>query len=85
MINPEWIEAAADLAAAVEKGVAMRGNRKPVEAVAAAAAPTPVNVNISGITRDDFLIGMLILAGAVVVLAAAVLAHAAVVHHGLIA
>ena len=50
MFSPEWIEAAADMAAALEKGVAMRGNRKPAEPAVAAAAPTPVNVTVTGMS-----------------------------------
>jgi hypothetical protein len=83
MFNPEWIDAAADVAAVVEKGVAMR-NRKQAEAAATPAPPSPTVV-VNGISRDDFLMGVLIMAGAVLVLAAAMLAGAAIVHHGLTA
>ena len=85
MINPEWIEAAADLASAVEKGVAMRGNRKPAEPAVAAAVPTPVNFTFNGLSGEDWMKGILIMAGAVLVLAAAMLASAAIIHHGLVA
>jgi hypothetical protein len=79
MISPEWIEAAADLAAAVEKGVAMR-NRKPVEIPTAPAGPTVV---VDGISKEDFIKAAMILAAAVLGLAAAMLASALIVHHGL--
>jgi hypothetical protein len=82
MFNPEWIEAAADAAAVVEKGVAMR-NKKQVEA--AAAGPTAPTVVVNGISGQDFLMGVLILAGTMLVIAAAVLVGAAIIHHGLTA
>lgn len=90
MVNPEWIEAAAATVAAVEGGIGMGIRRKSVEQAVAAAVPaapaTPnLVVNNNGISRDDFLTGMLILAGAMLVLAAAMLASAAIVHHGLTA
>ena len=87
MVNPEWIEAVAATAAAVEGGVGMGIRRRPVEQAAADEVPTApaLVVNNNGISRNDFLMGMLILAGAMFVLAAAMLASAAIVHHGLTA
>jgi hypothetical protein len=76
MFNPEWIDAAADVAAAVEKGVAMR-NRKQAEA-AATPAPPPPTVMANGITGAECLLGMFLLA-------VAVLGAAFIIHHGLTA
>ena len=61
--DPAAIEAAGTVILAAETGVAMALGKKSAEKTAA-AAPTPVNVTVNGIGRDDFLLGMLILAGA---------------------
>jgi hypothetical protein len=50
-----------------------------------AAVPAPVNVTITGITGQEWMTGILIMAGVVLVLAAAMLASAAIIHHGLVA
>jgi hypothetical protein len=82
MVNPEWFDAAAATAAAVEGGVATFSRKPGDKAVTPAlATPAPVaapTVVVSGISGQDFLLGMLILA-------AAVLAAALVLHHGLTA
>jgi hypothetical protein len=64
-INPEWITASAEAVAAVENGIGMC-DKKDKNAAATPATP-------SGITGQDFLIGMLILAAAM--LAAAWIDH----------
>jgi len=58
---------------------------KGKKAVPAPAVPTPVNVTITGITEQEWMTGILIIAGAVLSLAAAMLASAAIIHHGLVA
>jgi hypothetical protein len=74
--DPAAIEAAGTVVLAAETGVAMLNRGK--KAVPAPTTPTPVNVTISGITGTEFLIG-------IVILALAVLAAAAIIHHGLVA
>jgi hypothetical protein len=74
--DPAAIEAAGTVVLAAETGAAMLNKGKKV--VPAPAAPTPVNVTITGMTGTEFLIG-------IVILALAVLAAAAIIHHGLVA
>jgi hypothetical protein len=73
MPDPAWLSAAAETAAAVEGGVTMFN--KKAGAKAAPAAPTVV---VSGMTGTEFLIGVFILA-------IAMLGAALIVHHGLVA
>ena len=73
-VNPLWVDAAGTAMLAVESGVAML-NRKPAEKTAAAAS-TPVNVVVQGISGQEFLMGMFILA-------LAMLGAALIIHHGL--
>jgi hypothetical protein len=82
MIDPEWISAGADVAAAAEKGFAMF--RKPAKEArevspvpAAAPAPAPAMTS-SGISSEALIYAALIIA-------AAILAAALIVHHGLVA
>lgn len=74
-VNPLWVDAVGTATLAAETGVAML-KRKPDEK-AAAAAPTPVNM-VLGITGQEFLIGMCILA-------LAMLGAAVIIRNGLIA
>ena len=74
MFNPEWIEAAADVVAAIEKGVSMRSRKQPE----ATAAPPPPTVVVNGITGAEYLLGVFLLA-------LAVLGAAVIIHHGLTA
>jgi hypothetical protein len=71
---PEIVTAAADVVVAVENGVAMRRNNNPPGPPAAPPAP----VMAGGISGEAFLIGMMILAFAI-------LGAAVIVHHGLAA
>jgi hypothetical protein len=77
IINPEWIGAAAEAVAAAEGGVTVF-RKKTEEKVAPAQAPTAPTVVVNGMTGQEFLLGMFILA-------AAILLAAAIVHHGLTA
>ncbi len=72
---PEIVTAAADMALAVENGVAMR--RKPTEPPSPPAPPA-ASVAAAGISGTEFLIGMMILALSLV-------AAALIIHHGLAA
>jgi hypothetical protein len=74
--DPAAIEAAGTVALAAETGAAMLGKGK--KRVPAPAAPTPVNATINGITGQDLLI-------AVAILALAIIAAALIIHHGLVA
>jgi hypothetical protein len=73
MFDPAWLSAAAETAAVVEGGVTMF-NKK----AGAKAAPTAPTVVVSGMTRTEFLIGVFILA-------IAMLGAALIVHYGLVA
>ncbi len=77
IINPEWIGAAAEAVAAVEGGVNVF-HKKSAEKEAPAQAPAAPTVVVNGMTGQEFLLGMFILA-------AAILLAAAIVHHGLTA
>jgi hypothetical protein len=71
--NPEDINAAADLARAVEEGFAMRHRKpEPVPEPPAAALPFP------GITGTQYLIG-------IAILSLALLGVAVIIHRGLVA
>jgi hypothetical protein len=75
-VIPEIIIAAAETAVAVEGGVSMFGNgKKDGQAAAPPAAPTVV---VNGLSKQDFLIGICILA-------LALLAMGVIIHHGLTA
>jgi hypothetical protein len=78
MFNPEWIEAAADAAAVVEKGVAMRSRKQAEAAATPPAALPPPTVVVNSITGAEYLFGMF-------VLALAMLGAAVIIHHGLTA
>jgi hypothetical protein len=69
----EMVAAAADVAVAVENGVAMRRNK---QSEAPPPAPPPLDSAAAGFSGSEFLIGMLMLA-------LAVLGAALIVHHGL--
>lgn len=69
MIDPNWIVAAAGMVTAAEGGVVMFKKSET-----APAAPTGGN----GISGSEYLLGMLILA-------IAMLGAAAIIHHGLVA
>jgi hypothetical protein len=71
------LEAAGTGILAAETGVAMAFNKKAAEKTAT-AAPTPVNVTMNGITGTEYLLGM-------VLLALAMLGAALIIHHGLTA
>jgi hypothetical protein len=75
-VNPLWVDAVGTAMLAAESGVAML-NRKSAEKTAT-AAPTPVNVVVQGITGQEYLIGMFLLA-------LAMLGAALIIHHGLTA
>lgn len=81
--DPAAIEAAGTVVLAAETGAAMLNKGK--KAVPASVAPTPVNVTITGITGQEWMTGILTIAGVVLLLAAAMLASAAIIHHGLVA
>jgi hypothetical protein len=68
---PEIVTAAADVAVAVENGVAMSRRTKPPD-----PSPPPPPTAAAGISGAEFLIGMMILA-------LAVLGAAVIIHHGL--
>jgi hypothetical protein len=72
MINPEWIGAAAEVAAAVE-GVAVFGKKQEA---AAAPAAVPGYATTTSLTPTIFLVG-------VAILAMAMLGAAVIIHHGL--
>jgi hypothetical protein len=82
-IDPAWFEAAATGIVAAE-GVPMHMHKKKAEA-AAATGPAAPTVVMNGISGQDFLMGVLMMTGAMLVLAVAMLASAAVIHHGLTA
>jgi hypothetical protein len=71
--NPEDIKAAADVARAVEKGLAMR-HKRPDPAPEPSAAAVP----FAGITGTQYLIG-------IAILSLALLGVAVIIHHGLVA
>ena len=73
-VNPLWVDAVGTAILAAESGVAML-NRKPAEETATAAS-TPVNVVVQSITGQEYLIGMFLLA-------LAMLGAALIIHHGL--
>jgi hypothetical protein len=78
MFGPEWMEAGADAAMAVEKGIAMvfkSGDKH--EAVP--AAPTP---SAGAITPHDLYWGAILIGGCVVLFITA-MATAMIIHHGL--
>jgi hypothetical protein len=78
MFNPEWIEAAADAAAVVEKGVAVRSRKHAEAAATSPAALSPPTVVMNGITGAEYLFGAF-------VLALAMLGAAIIIHQGLTA
>jgi hypothetical protein len=75
MFDPAWLSAAAETVTAVESGVSVFHKKTAERPTATPAAPTVV---VRGMTGQEFLIGMIILA-------IAVLAAALIMHHGLIA
>lgn len=77
-ITPDDVNAVAASVTAIT-GAAMLGKDKRT------VLPAPVNVTVNGITGQEWMTGILIMAGVVLVLAAAMLASAAIVHHGLVA
>jgi hypothetical protein len=70
MVDPAWIEAAAASVAAAEGGVTMFNSKK------AASTPAGPTVAVGGISGSEFMLGMFILA-------LAVLGAALIIHHGL--
>lgn len=78
-ITPDDINAIAASVTATT-GVAMLGKGNKT-----ATTPAPVKVTITGITGQEWMTGILIMAAVVIVLAAAMLASAAIIHHGLVA
>ena len=71
MTDPLWFEAAATMLLAAETGVGMHIKK-------AATAPASPTMVMNGISGQDFLIGMFILA-------LAMLGAALIIHHGLTA
>lgn len=64
---PEIFTAAADVAVAVENGVAMRRNNPP-------EPPSPPTASATGMSGPEFLLGMAMVAAAVLALAVAMVA-----------
>jgi hypothetical protein len=73
-VNPLWVDAVGTAILAGETGVTML-KKKPAEKTATAAS-TPVNVEVQGITGQEYLIGMFLLA-------LAMIGAALIIHHGL--
>jgi hypothetical protein len=79
-ITPDDVNAVAASVTAIT-GAAILGKGKQIQA----AAPAPVSFTFNGITGQERMTGILIMAGAVILLAAAMLASAAIIQHGLMA